>query len=61
MSGGSIGNADDVGARTHALIEACATIDDSRVSNRTDHTQCSRTHRQQRLAGREAQSKETHE
>lgn len=57
MSGGGGENADDVGARTPAPIEACATIDDSRVSNRTVHTQCSHTRRQQRLAGREVKNR----
>jgi hypothetical protein len=61
MSVGDIETADDVGARTQAPIEGCADTDDSRASNRTDHTQCSRTHRQQRLTGRESKSKDTHE
>lgn len=61
MSGGESETADDVDARTHASIEACATTDGSRENSRTEHTQFSHTHRQQWLTGCEAKHKETHE
>ena len=38
MNGGDIETADDVGARTRASIEALADTDNSRESDRTDHT-----------------------
>jgi hypothetical protein len=56
MSAGSVEHADDVGVRTKTLIEACADIEYSRVSDRIEHDQCSASNARSRqgLTGRES-------